>query len=312
SGGFKGGGSTFAPNAPLGQNRRTPDGDRYNYDDGYVLADVSGSRDGYTWYWGYDNANQVGASGANSIDMHRTDIAGLPRNGAGDDDGKFGFEVAYDRQLYKDDWRHLYYGLELAFNWMPISFGGATQYHLALNQVTDTYGYTAGTTPPMAGLPYQGSYGGPGFVLNYPAQSTASSLGSASLLVQQSFDANLWGFRLGPYIEYMPSEKFCLHLSGGLAVGLLEAQASWQETLTMPGGGPNSVTSLRGGGDDVAVLGGFYVGLDAQYKFDKDWSVEGGVQFQDIGTYNHNFGGRVVELNLSRSIFLHAGISYSF
>jgi hypothetical protein len=40
--------------------------------------------------------------------------------------------------------------------------------------------------------------------------------------------------------------------------------------------------------------------------------VEAGVQFQDLGLYDHNFGGRSVELDLSKSIFLHAGVSFSF
>jgi len=40
--------------------------------------------------------------------------------------------------------------------------------------------------------------------------------------------------------------------------------------------------------------------------------LEAGVQFQDLGLYNHNFGGTSVELDLSKSIFLHAGVSFSF
>lgn len=33
------------------------------YDDGYVGADISGSGDGLTWYWGYTNASQIAADG---------------------------------------------------------------------------------------------------------------------------------------------------------------------------------------------------------------------------------------------------------
>src|SRR4051794_10423858 len=39
--------------------RTTPDSDRYNYDDGYVLTDVSGNYGGQTWYWGYDKPSQI-------------------------------------------------------------------------------------------------------------------------------------------------------------------------------------------------------------------------------------------------------------
>jgi hypothetical protein len=196
---------------------------------------------------------------------------------------------------------------------MPISFGGNSTYNLSLTAVTDTYGYTPGTTPPTANLPYQGSFEGPGFLLNYPRTGqTLKPLGQASFLVQQDFDGNLWGFRLGPYIEYMPSKKWSLHLSGGLAVGIMEANASWKETITLAGGGPGSVTSVSGHGDDVSLLGGFYIGADAQYKLNDRWSVDAGLQFQDIGTYNHNFGGRVAEVDLSQSLFFNAGVNYSF
>jgi formylglycine-generating enzyme required for sulfatase activity len=42
-----------------GATRYTPDGDAYNYDDGYVLVDSSGNAGGYTRYWGYDNSSQI-------------------------------------------------------------------------------------------------------------------------------------------------------------------------------------------------------------------------------------------------------------
>lgn len=312
SGKFRGTGSTFAPGSPLGSTRLTPEGDKYNYADGYVLSDISGSKDGLTWYWGYDHASQINASGPNTVDFHRTDVAGLPGENNDGDTPYFGFELAYNYEFGRNEDRHLNYGLEAAFNYMPVNFGGTGVYNLSLTSITDTYGYTPGTTPPSAQLPYQGSFGGPGFVLNVPRIGTATQMGSASFLVQQDFDGNLFGFRLGPYVEYQPSPKWVLHLSGGLAVGVMEASASWQETVTLAGGGVGSSSSLSGSGNDVSPLGGFYLGADAQYKFNRRWSVEAGVQYQDIGTYSHNFGGRVAEVDLSHSVFVHAGLSYSF
>jgi hypothetical protein len=46
------------------------------------------------------------------------------------------------------------------------------------------------------------SFQGPGFVLNYPHAGSVSAPSSrATLLVQQDFDSDLWGFRLGPYVD---------------------------------------------------------------------------------------------------------------
>ena len=100
--------------------------------------------------------------------------------------------------------------------------------------------------------------------------------------MQQDFDANIWGFRIGPYIEYLPSEKWMLHLSGGLALGLIDANASWKETLSVTGG---DTTFLKGGGDDLSLLAGFYIGVSAQYKFN-DKATMG------IVTANSRAGGR--------------------
>ena len=85
---------------------------------------------------------------------------------------------------------------------------------------------------------------------------------------------------------------------------------SWSETFTMPNA--SASVSRSGGGDNTDLLWGGYVNLQAQYQFNNRWGVEAGVQFQDLGTYDHNFGGRGVELDLSKAIFLHAGISFSF
>ena len=41
-----------------GASRLTPDGDRFNYDDGYVLTDSTGNLLGLTRYWGYDSSSQ--------------------------------------------------------------------------------------------------------------------------------------------------------------------------------------------------------------------------------------------------------------
>lgn len=277
-----------------------------HYADGYVLTDVRGAGP-RTWYWGYDNSSQLNANASypNSVDFHRYVPPGVVGENSGDDSPNVGFEATYDYLIgVKEDWHHLRYGVEFAFNFMPVGFSGGGTYG---NVWSDTYTYTSFTTPPPP-APYRGGSQGPNFELNIPSVSAALVPG-ATFLAQQDFDANLFGFRLGPYIERPLSDKWSLHLSGGLAVGLLDANASWKETLNLPGIGSTTTT---GGGGDFDVLWGFYVSLEAAYQFNKDWGVEAGVQFQDLGTYGHNFGGRVAELDLSQSIFIQLGISYSF
>src|ERR1017187_9721277 len=63
SGRFKGRSTMHLPAGSLiAGGRRTPDGDPYNYDNGYVLPDYAhthGNNDQYDYYWGYDSASQV-------------------------------------------------------------------------------------------------------------------------------------------------------------------------------------------------------------------------------------------------------------
>lgn len=310
SGKFTGIGNGFNPNPSLGGPRTTPDGASYNYDNGYVYNDISGSTDGQTWNWGYDSASQVVG---NNIMMGRTAAAGA--SGA-DTDQSPGFELTYDRELgVKDNWHHLRYGLEGAVNFMPISVKVAGMFQEAL--VSTPYGFTPGTTPPgstaatQSELPYQGSYDGPGFVISSvpSGPSTTALIPGSQLAVKDNLDADLLGFRFGPYIECPLSEHFSLHASGGFALGLLYASADWKETLTVAG---NGSFTQSGSGKDWDVLYGFYAGADAVYRFNERWAADVGVQFQDLGTYNHNFSGRTAQLDLSQSVFFTAGVSYSF
>lgn len=306
SGKFKNIGNSFSTGTPLAGNRRNPDGDPYNYDNGYVLTDSSGNFGGQTWNWGYDNANQVN-SAANTISFNRTVATGLPSEMSGNGSPYIGPELTYDYTIGKKN--DMSFGVEAAVNFMPIGFNSGGTVNATLSQQTDTYSYTPGTTPPPA--PYQGSRGGPGFVINVPATSSTTVLiPGATFIAHQHLNANLWGVRLGPCIEWPMTRKLDVFLSGGMAAGLLNASASWDETLILPSGA-GSLTA-HGSGHDTSLLWGYFVGAELAYQFTSHWGVEGGAQLQDLGVYDHNFGGRVLELDLSDSIFVHGGISYSF
>jgi len=307
---FKGIGGSLNPSYHNPNPRRTPQGDAYNYDDGYVLTDISGNAGGQSWYWGYDNASQVSG---NTISFDHSTAAANASSSSGRADSSTnpGFELDYERQLgTKDNWHNLRYGLDSAVNFVPISINNSSAFGATVTKQTDVYSFTPGTTPPTA--PYQGSFQGPGFVINVPRTSTTTTLyPNATVSSQDHFSANLWGFHLGPYVEipFGEKEQFTLSLVGGFAFGLLSANDSWKQTVAVPG---NNNISSQGGGDDVGFLWGGYVGLGADYQISDHWGIVGGVQFQDLGTYDRNFGGREVNLDLSKSLLVQVGISYNF
>ncbi len=302
---FKGIGGSLQSSAAPANGRKTPDGDRYNYDDGYVLTDASGNAGNQTWYWGYDNSSQVSG---NNILFDRSTAPGLPASRTARSEPYIGAELAYNRRLgVKEDWHNLRYGLEGAVNCLPISLNLSSRFSGNLTRVTDTYPYTPGTTPPTA--PSQGTFNGPGFVIGSAPISSTTTFLPATVLERDRYEANLWGLRLGPSLEFPCCDRFRVHLSGGLAVGLLDSSASWRQTITVTAEGP---ATLGGHADKLDVLWGAYAGLDAAWQLSNHWSLDGGVQFQDLGQHNQKLGLRQVQLDLSHSLFLLASISYSF
>ena len=313
---FRGNAGTVLPGP--GAPRTTPDGDPYNYDDGYVLVDSSGNFGGQTWYWGYDNsatypAGQISdgvAFPANTILMSSSTANPNFSSPEMEDDPHLGVEVIYNRRLGSG--QDLHYGFEVAGNFMNVSIGDNSTFSGSVTRTTDAYAYTPGTTPPAAspGSPYQGTFGGGGFLIGDAPVATATTVlpGGYTITGRREIDADLWGTRLGPYLDFPFGEKVNVWISGGLAIGFLNADVSWNETITM---GTSSITSV-GRGSDSDVLVGWYAGGNISYDFHEDWSVVAGVHYQDLGKYSNNFGGRTVELNLSRSIFVSVGVSWRF
>jgi len=303
---FKGIGGSLQPGAAAANGRRTREGDAWNYDDGYVLTDISGNFGNQTWYWGYENGSQISG---NDILFHRTTAPGLPANRSDDNEPYYGAELTYYYQLgVKDNWHHMRYGVEGAANFMPVSLSMNNRFTGDLTRQTDAYPYTPGTTPP--GAPYQGSFEGPGFVIgSVPDSSTLSTIVGATVLEKDSFDANLWGLRVGPYIEFPLNDRWNIHFSGGLAVGLLDSSSSWRQSIDIPSEG---VAVFSGKRDRFSVLCGAYVSAEVQWQFSDRWNLQAGAQFQDIGVYRERLGLRKVELDLSSSLFVTAGLGYSF
>jgi hypothetical protein len=142
-----------------------------------------------------------------------------------------------------------------------------------------------------------------------PISSSTVTTGGAIITGQREFDSDIIGFRLGPYVEYPLTQKLDLSVSAGLAVGFLMNSASWNEVITI--GGNQAATSSGSGNNTAFVLGG-YISADLSYQFSKRWSAEGGVQFQDLGTYQQNVGTRAIELDLSKSLFVTLSVGYHF
>jgi hypothetical protein len=163
--------------------------------------------------------------------------------------------------------------------------------------------------PPPA--PYSGPYAlvteGDPVIHDSPVRTT--SLIPSSISGQRSFNADLFGFRLGPCLEIPLSRKVSLTLDGGFALVYVNSDFSYNETVSIPGVGS---VSNAGSGSHSAWLPGGYVAVNISVALSKRWALVAGAQFEDVGRYTQNLNGKEAMLDLSNAIFATLGLSYSF
>jgi hypothetical protein len=282
--------------------------DKYNYEDGYVLTDTSGNAGGYTTYWGFDNPSQVSppATPNNHLALSRTTSADAMSSPWKDADPSVGGELVYRRELGTfPKLLDMRWGVEAAGNYANININDHSSFTGQVTRRTDTYVPYPDT---MITDPANGTFDGPGHFLNDTPIGSAFSGAAAMISGTRKIDAGMWGFRLGPYAEIPLTKRINASLSGGFAGAWLDVDASWNETLSV-----GAVQyPFSGHGHDSALRFGYYLAANAEYQFNEDWSLVGGVQYQSLSDYQKAIAGRDVEINLRNSIFVTLGLSYRF
>ena len=297
-----------------------PDGGHgYNrtYDDGYNWIDSSGNAGGQTWYFGYDNATaQVRPSADNpqSVILHSSSSAGASARNR-DDDPLPGCELTYNRELFRKlrargapGWLC---GLEGAFGYNNLSISDGRPLTADVTRITDTFSVPASFSgQPFTQPQHVGFYGQPGPVISdNPSRTRSVIKDGESISGVRQFDADLFGFRVGPYLEIALCERAAFSLSGGFAVIYARSDFRFQETATIAGIG--SASSAASGAHEDWLPGGFVAG-NFSYAFAEDWGVFAGAQFEDVGKYSHREGGKQAVLDLTEAIFVTIGLSHSF
>jgi len=279
------------------------------YDDGYVRLDSSGNAGDLTWNWGYSDPKQV--STADSVEQHSFSgsfSSEAQRLGGGAP--QHGFEVTYNRQISHlgGKYDNGAWGFLAGFSRTDFSVHDSQTLSATLDTTTDTYPL-GGVIPPLA--PYQGSFQGPGpLISGVPGRGFSSIANGASIIGQRSFEADIYGLRVGPYVEIPIGRYLSVSLSIGVAVGVVDSELRYNNTLVIPG---SSVRlSQTGRGFDNDVVPGWYLDLNVNVPVYRSLSVTGGFQFEGFDRYTHNSGVDRVELNMVEACFFTVGLAYSF
>jgi hypothetical protein len=276
-------------------------GVNHQYDDGYNNVDVTGNNHGGfhgTWNWGYQNASQISGD---TLLMHGTSW-GLGGSSTTDANGpQPGMELIFGRELGRA--QHVRWGVDGTFGFTDVKIQDNNPLTAQQSIITDSYNLN-GVIPPSA--PYSGTFNGPGPIITDTPNRTTSAGATALVTGPRELDAQLYSFKLGPYAEIPLNDHWGLQFRGGLALVEVVGQFSYSETVSGIGG-----TQMANGSHNGLQVGG-YAAANLTYAFNDSFGLFAGAQFQDVGQYTQNLNGRKAMLDLSRSIFVAVGFSYSY
>lgn len=302
---------------------RTPSGDPYNYDNGYIYPDqtTASAHPGYTWYYGYaPGTPQRPAAAPTDFDLYRSsspaNVSSLDKSS----DPQQGFELTYDRQIGRVGpglW-----GLEAAAGYANVTIQDNRTFHTSVVRNTDTYRTGGGAI--LNPAPFQGTVTGPGpndangwpLVGLAPASSSSQSFpGAATITGERELDAQIFSFRLGPYLDLPLSRRWLCSFSAGLLVLDVASQFKFNQTVIID---PSvSLASLpaqqqQGSNWRSDVLVGAYVGADISYALSERVRLMCGAQLQTTDDFTQVVDGKSAVLSLGQSVFATVGVSYSF
>ncbi len=284
-----------------------------NYDNGYVRLETSGlaagSPDGYTSYWSYQSDAQVVG---NDLYMSKASSAGtIGSSGALDDDPQPGMEFLYSLAIGPVG--RFTWGVEGAFGFSGLNIQDNSQLTADINVTTDRFDISnlevGGGPPPAPGTPTSARSGTSALILVEPASRSSTVFSGSTISGYRSVEANVFDFRVGPYVEFEFARRFGITLSGGLGLAWVDSTFSFSETLQLPGAG--QLVSSGSDSQSDMLIGG-YVAANLYYAFTDAWRLFAGAQYRNLGTFNQSVGGAEVEVDFGSAFYTAMGVSYSF
>lgn len=291
---------SHAPSLPPIQRPNALGGTDREYADGFVRQDASGPGSPTTWNWGFNNAAQAIPGAINMSAPQGSPGADI--NGVSDDP-QWGAEFTYGRILTV--WADAGVGFELGLSWVDFSVEDSGTVANSLRRVTDTFGLASAVSPVP---PYAGSFEGPGPLLDRAPLGSVTATGG-TLSGSRRVEANWWGARLGPLLDIPMGDIVSLQLSGGLALAWFDAEFSYSETATAPGGG---TTSDSASSSKDSLLWGGYGRAQLTAQFNRSFGFYAGVQYLLMEDFDISAGSRTAEVELGGTVQAVAGFLYQF
>jgi hypothetical protein len=212
----------------------------HTYDDGYNLLDSAGNQHfngtGFTegtWNWGYQSfSGQVNNNGDvdGSLSMH-SDSSNGDISGHNDRNPQPGFEMTFSRELYRSD--RCRWGFETAFNYTDVEIRDARGVNVFLTRLTDTYSLMGNTVPTQDNYG-QDVNGNPNHIIIGDVPTRSLNTISMPVSGTREFGADLFGFKVGPYLEIPVSKAVTFTLDAGVTMIYVYSKFSFDETIVTP------------------------------------------------------------------------------
>jgi len=281
------------------------------YDDGFVLPDISGSFDGRTWNWGYQQDSQLNGQ---LISMSR--LSDVPAAGFYQDETGGGLspggEVFVGLKLAElSSGKHpLQFGLECGygFNRFTFSQSSTASGTARLDAASFDLG---GSTAPMA--PYSGTYNGPGPLINTSPSVSGTTYSAALATYSGDWESSLHTFKVGLWLTYPVNRHFSSALSFGYSSVYADTQIIYQESVSFQNPGiPDVPSSSRTTGGYREWNPGLYAQLRLAYELSPHWGLYAGGDFQTNDRYSWEEDGRQYEMDLRAVFGVTLGLTYRF
>ncbi len=284
----------------------------HSYDNGYNRVDILNNNHGpgldhTTWYWSINDQSQIHTNTDTVVMSSAIASANLASSGKVSDPQN-GFQLIYDRQLGTLGERDQYlWGLEAGFGFSQISVRDSRPMMGAVQILSDSYDL-GGSVPIVPLAP--GTFAGPGPLIgDIPTRTFSPGPNPAIVTGTRRLDADVYGLRLGPYLEMPVSQRVGFSLSSGLVLAEVNSRFKFDETVNITGLAP---IARRGSGSHDDLLVGAYVSGDFSYAFNKSWSAFAGAQYQYLGRFSQHVSGKEARLDLTTPVFVTVGFGYSF
>ena len=127
--------------------------------------------------------------------------------------------------------------------------------------------------------------------------------------MEASFDASIYGLKLGPYFQFPVTKRLAFALNGGFALLLSETEFTIRQSVAVAS--PlNSSSTLKS--SEFVALPGAYVGGRLLLTVSDSVNVFTGLEYESTGHHSQTLGSKRINLDFWNSVYWTFGVSYSF